>query len=69
MLASVTGASDKGTFVRLLHPAAEGRVMRNEHGLDAGDTVKVELLATKPARGFVDFEALGSPVSRRSACL
>lgn len=61
--AIVTGASDKGTFVRLLHPPAEGRVVRNEHGLDVGDAVKVELLATEPARGFVDFEALGPSAS------
>ena len=59
--AIVTGVSDKGTYVRLLRPPAEGRVMRNEHGLDVGDAVKVALLATDPARGFVDFEALGAP--------
>jgi exoribonuclease-2 len=56
--AIVTGAGDKGTFVRLLHPAAEGRVVRHEHGLDVGDAVKVRLLATEPTRGFVDFEAI-----------
>lgn len=56
--AIVTGASAKGTFVRLLHPPAEGRVVRNEQGLDVGDAVKVKLLATEPARGFIDFEAL-----------
>jgi exoribonuclease-2 len=59
--AIVTGASDKGTYVRLLHPPAEGRVMRNERGLDVGDAVQVKLLATEPERGFVDFEALGPP--------
>jgi exoribonuclease-2 len=56
--AIVTGAGDKGTFVRLLHPAAEGRVVRHEQGLDVGDAVKVRLLATEPTRGFVDFEAI-----------
>jgi VacB/RNase II family 3'-5' exoribonuclease len=56
--AVVTGASAKGTFVRLLQPPAEGRVVRNEHGLDVGDAVTVRLIATEPARGFVDFEAL-----------
>jgi exoribonuclease-2 len=59
--AIVTGVSDKGTYVRLLRPPAEGRVVRNEHGLDVGDAAKVVLLATDPARGFVDFEALGTP--------
>jgi exoribonuclease R len=56
--AIVTGASDKGTFVRLLRPPAEGRVMRNEHGLDVGDAVQVRLISTEPTRGFVDFEAI-----------
>ena len=53
--AIVTGAADKGVFVRLLHPPAEGRVMRGEHGLDVGDAVHVKLVATEPSRGFIDF--------------
>jgi VacB/RNase II family 3'-5' exoribonuclease len=56
--AIVTGASDKGTFVRLLRPPAEGLVVRNQQGLDVGDAVKVRLVSTEPTRGFVDFEAL-----------
>ena len=44
--------------MRLLHPPAEGRVVRDEHGLDVGDSVRVRLLATDPDRGYVDFEAL-----------
>jgi exoribonuclease-2 len=57
--AVVTGATAKGTFVRLLSPPAEGRVVKNERGLDVGDAVTVRLVSTEPARGFVDFEALG----------
>jgi VacB/RNase II family 3'-5' exoribonuclease len=53
--AIVTGATDKGTFVRLLEPPAEGRVVRGETGLDVGDHVRVRLVATEPRRGFVDF--------------
>ena len=34
--AIVTGASPKGTWVRIAHPAAEGRVVRGERGLDVG---------------------------------
>ena len=56
--AVVTGASDKGTFVRLLRPPAEGLVVRNQQGLDVGDAVKVRLVSTEPTRGFVDFEAI-----------
>jgi ribonuclease R len=53
--AIVTGASDKGTFVRLLAPPAEGRVVSGEAGLDVGDHVRVKLLATEPRKGFIDF--------------
>jgi VacB/RNase II family 3'-5' exoribonuclease len=51
----VTGASDKGTWVRIAHPAAEGRVMRGNRGFDVGDHVTVELIETDVERGFVDF--------------
>ena len=51
----ITGVSSKGVFVRLLHPPAEGRVVRGEKGLDVGDRVRVKLTATEPSRGFIDF--------------
>jgi len=51
----VTGASPKGTYVRLFRPPAEGRVMRGERGLDVGDQVRVRLLGTEPMKGFIDF--------------
>ena len=53
--AVVTGANPKGTFVRLLAPPAEGRVIRNEQGLDVGDKLRVKLVATEPKKGFLDF--------------
>jgi VacB/RNase II family 3'-5' exoribonuclease len=53
--AIVTGAADKGTFVRLVSPPAEGRVVRGEAGLDVGDHVRVRLTATEPSKGFIDF--------------
>ncbi len=53
--AVVTGVASKGTFVRLLAPPAEGRVVRGEQGLDVGDAVRVKLVATEPSRGFIDF--------------
>lgn len=53
--AVVTGVSAKGTFVRLIQPPAEGRVVRGEEGLDVGDELRVRLVATEPSRGFIDF--------------
>ena len=53
--AIVTGVTPKGTFVRLLKPPVEGRVMRGESGMDVGEKVRVSLIATDPARGFIDF--------------
>jgi len=53
--AIVTGASEKGTWVRIDRPAAEGRVMRGYKGFDVGDHVTVELVDTDVERGFVDF--------------
>ena len=56
--AIVTGASDKGTWVRISGPTTEGRVVRRFEGLDVGDRVRVELVHTDVARGFIDFAAL-----------
>jgi len=53
--AFVTGASPKGTYVRIAHPAAEGRIVSGEHGLGVGDRVRVTLVHTDFDRGFVDF--------------
>jgi exoribonuclease-2 len=51
----VTGVSDKGTWVRLLAPPVEGRVVRGYQGLDVGDRVTVKLERTDVQRGFIDF--------------
>jgi VacB/RNase II family 3'-5' exoribonuclease len=53
--AMVTGASDKGTWVRVSQPLAEGRLVKGFAGLDVGDTVRVQLLHTDVERGFIDF--------------
>ena len=53
--ALVTGASSKGTWVRLVQPLVEGRLERGFQGLDVGDRVRVRLLRTDVPRGFVDF--------------
>jgi exoribonuclease-2 len=51
----VTGASDKGTWVRISGPTAEGKVVRGFEGLDVGDHARVQLLHTDVAKGFIDF--------------
>ena len=53
--AIVTGASDKGTWVRIAHPAAEGKLVTGAKGLDVGDRVLVKLLRLDVERGFIDF--------------
>lgn len=56
--AIVTGASPKGTWVRLRRPPAEGRVISGERGLDVGDKVRVRLEDVDIERGYIDFAAL-----------
>jgi VacB/RNase II family 3'-5' exoribonuclease len=57
--AIVTGASESGTWVRLLEPPVEGRMVTGERGLDVGDTVRVELISTDVERGYIDFVRVG----------
>jgi exoribonuclease-2 len=51
----ITGASAKGTWVRVEHPLAEGKIVRSFAGLDVGDRVVVELIHVDAGRGFIDF--------------
>ncbi|MEO8800296.1 MAG: RNB domain-containing ribonuclease, partial [Polyangiaceae bacterium] len=51
----ITGAADKGTFVRTFHPHAEGKVVKGQDGLRVGDKVTVTLKSTDVERGFIDF--------------
>ncbi|HEY3384356.1 MAG TPA: RNB domain-containing ribonuclease [Vicinamibacterales bacterium] len=51
----VTGASPKGTWVRIFHPPVEGRVERGFEGVDVGDRIRVKLIHTDAPRGFIDF--------------
>ncbi len=51
----VTGASEKGTWVRVFHPPVEGKVIHGAHGIDVGDRVNVKLVGVNVERGFIDF--------------
>jgi exoribonuclease-2 len=53
--AIVTGASDKGTWVRINNPHAEGRLMSGAQGLKVGDHAEVKLVRTDVDNGFIDF--------------
>jgi len=57
--AIVTGASDKGTWVRLLHPPVEGRLVSGFAGLDVGHQLRVQLVSADVERGFIDFRKVG----------
>ena len=58
--AIVTGASDKGTWVRLLTIPVEGRVVRGFEGMDVGDRIHVQLISVDVERGYIDFGKVGS---------
>jgi VacB/RNase II family 3'-5' exoribonuclease len=53
--AIVTGAAEKGTWVRIATPTTEGKVIRGYTGMEVGDRVRVELVHTDVERGFIDF--------------
>jgi exoribonuclease-2 len=57
--ALVTGASEKGTWVRLLKPPVEGMLLGHER-VDVGDRISVQLTSLNVARGFIDFVRSGS---------
>jgi exoribonuclease-2 len=51
----VTGASEKGTWVRIFRPPVEGKVVRGYEGLEVGDKARVRLVSTNVEHGFIDF--------------
>jgi VacB/RNase II family 3'-5' exoribonuclease len=54
--AVVTGASEKGTWVRILQPPVEGRLMSGFEGMDVGHRLRVQLVHTDVERGYIDFK-------------
>ncbi len=56
----VTGASEKGTWVRLLNIPVEGKLVDGFEGLDVGERVRVQLIDTNVEQGFIDFKKVSS---------
>ncbi len=55
----VTGASSKGTWVRLLKMPVEGRLVHGFEGIDVGDRIRVRLISVDVERGYIDFRKVG----------
>ncbi|PKL60151.1 MAG: ribonuclease II, partial [Methanomicrobiales archaeon HGW-Methanomicrobiales-4] len=55
----ITGASEKGTYVRIFSPPVEGRVFQGRRGLYVGQKVRVRLLHTDPYHAYIDFDCIG----------
>jgi exoribonuclease-2 len=53
--AIVTGASEKGTWVRVFDPPVEGKLVHGFEGLAVGKKLRVKLISTDVERGFIDF--------------
>ncbi len=56
--AIVTGASMKGTWVRLLQIPVEGKLVRGFKGVDVGDRLHVQLISVDVEQGFIDFKRI-----------
>jgi exoribonuclease-2 len=56
----VTGASEKGTWVRLLNIPVEGKLVEGFEGLDVGEQVVVQLIDTNVEQGYIDFKKVRS---------
>ena len=55
--ATVTGASDRGVWVRIFHPPIEGKLDTGGSGRQVGDRLRVELTYVDVDRGYIDFVA------------
>lgn len=56
----VTGASDKGTWVRLLTIPVEGKLVQGFQGMDVGNRLRVQLISVDVQQGFIDFKSVGA---------
>jgi exoribonuclease-2 len=55
--ATVTGASEKGTWVRIFSPPIEGRLVKGFAHRKVGDRLRAQLVFTDIERGYIDFAA------------
>jgi exoribonuclease-2 len=55
----VTGASEKGTWVRLLSMPVEGKLVSGFEGVDVGQRIHVQLVSINVEQGFIDFKKIG----------
>ena len=60
----VTGASEKGTWVRLLTIPIEGKLVQGFEGMDVGDRTHVQLISVDVERGYIDFKKVSSSKNR-----
>lgn len=51
----ITGSTERGVWVRVFAPPAEGKLANGAMGHKVGDKVRVKLVATNVERGFIDF--------------
>jgi exoribonuclease-2 len=56
--AIVTGAAPKGTWVRILQPPVEGKLVHGFEGMDVGHRIRVQLIDTDVEQGFIDFKRI-----------
>jgi len=57
--AIVTGASDKGTWVRLTNMPVEGKLVQGFERVDVGNRLHVQLVGVDVEKGFIDFKRSG----------
>lgn len=54
----ITGASEKGTWVRLLQIPVEGKLVGHVAGAAVGHRVRVKLIHTNVEQGYIDFKQI-----------
>ncbi|MFI0435419.1 MAG: RNB domain-containing ribonuclease [Parachlamydiaceae bacterium] len=53
--ALVTGSGPKGTWVRVMTPPVDGKLIKGFENLDVGDKIRVKLIHVDVQKGFIDF--------------